>query len=128
MPNTDARSRADIIRAVFAAGDSADIDKLCGFLTDDVELVFGNAAPLKGREAVGTTNREFYRTIRGVRHEIHNLWHAAEDADVLLAQMTVHYTRLDGSVISLPCFNCFRMCGDLISDYRIYMDVNPVFA
>ncbi|MEA2564875.1 MAG: hypothetical protein QOD49_52, partial [Actinomycetota bacterium] len=62
------------------------------------------------------------------RHEIHDIWHAAEDADVLIARMTVHYTRLDGSSIGLPCCNIFRMRGDLIADYRVYMDINPVFA
>ena len=42
--------------------------------------------------------------------------------------MTVHYERLDGQRLSLPCANIFRLRDGLIADYRIFMDINPVFA
>jgi hypothetical protein len=31
----------------------------------------------------------------------------------LMTQMTVHYARLDGSAVRLPCVKVFRMRGDL---------------
>jgi ketosteroid isomerase-like protein len=128
MPNTDLQSRAAIVRAMFAAVDGRDAEGLIGFLTDDIVLVFAHNAPVEGKQAFDTTNRQFMSAIGGIRHEIHDLWQAAEDPDVVIARMTVHYTRLDGSGISLPCCNVFRMRGDLIADYRVYMDINPVFA
>jgi ketosteroid isomerase-like protein len=127
MSKTDSQSRAEIIRAMFAAADGGDMDGQLNFLTDDVVLVFGNADAVLGKDAIKTQASEFLATLKGVRHEIHEMFHAAEDADVLIALMTVHYSRLDGSVVSLPCCNVFRMTGDLVADYRIYMDVNPVF-
>ncbi|MBR8834320.1 MAG: nuclear transport factor 2 family protein [Stigonema ocellatum SAG 48.90 = DSM 106950] len=41
--------------------------------------------------------------------------------------MDVTYWRKDGSVVSLPCCDIFRIEGDKFSELRIFMDVNPVF-
>ena len=117
-----------MIRAMFTASDSGNIDGLLNFLTDDVVLVFGNADPVRGKAAVEAQARQVTSRLKGVRHEIHDIWQTGENADVVIARMTVHYSRLDGSIVSLPCCNIFRMSGGLIADYRIYMDVNPVFA
>jgi hypothetical protein len=32
------------------------------------------------------------------------------------------------STIALPCVNVFRFAGERISDYRVYMDIAPVWA
>ncbi len=122
------KPEATAIRTMFAASDSGDINAMLGFLTDDVVLVFGNADPVRGREAVGALSRQVTSKLRSVRHEIHDIWRAEEDPNVFIARMTVHYVRLDGAVVSLPCCNIFGMTGGLVADYRIYMDVNPVFA
>ena len=34
----------------------------------------------------------------------------------------------DGSRLTLPCANVFRLRDGRIADYRIYMDINPVLA
>jgi ketosteroid isomerase-like protein len=128
MEKADNQSRATMIRTMYAASDSGDIDGLLSLLADDVVLAFGNADVVHGKAAVEAQARQVTSKLKGVRHEIHDIWHAAEDADVIIARMTVHYSRLDGTIVSLPCCNIYRMSGDLIADYRIYMDVNPVFA
>jgi ketosteroid isomerase-like protein len=128
MSKTNTESRADMIRTMFATSDSGNIDGLLGFLTDDVVLVFGNADAVRGKAAVEAQSRQVTSRLKGVRHEIHDIWQVGENADVVIARMTVHYSRLDGSIVSLPCCNIFRMRSDLVADYRIYMDVNPVFA
>jgi limonene-1,2-epoxide hydrolase len=46
----------------------------------------------------------------------------------LLAAGLVTYQRHDGSRVTLPCFNVFRLRDARIADYRIYVDANPVFA
>jgi ketosteroid isomerase-like protein len=127
MTQTNTQPRADMIREMFAAGDRGDTDRLLSFLTDDVVLVFGNAEPV-GRGGIKEQWGQIMSTLKGIRHEIHDIWHAAEDPDVLIARMTVHYSKLDGSVVSVPCVNVFRLKGDLVADYRIYIDVSPVFV
>jgi ketosteroid isomerase-like protein len=128
MSDVTIRSRKDIIRAVFAAGDSEDTDALLSFMTDDVQLVFGNADPIVGKAAFADAMRESRATLQSVRHEIHDLWEVAEDEAVVVSVMTVHYTKLNATVVSLPCCNVFRMVGDRVADYRIYMDPSPLFA
>jgi len=128
MSKTNTESRAGMIRTMFAASDTGNIDGLLSFLTDDVVLVFGNAAAVRGKAAVEAQARQVTSRLKGVRHEIHDIWHAGNNADIVIARMTVHYARLDASTVSLPCCNIFRLSGDLIADYRIYMDVSPVFA
>jgi ketosteroid isomerase-like protein len=128
MSKTNTNARAETISALLAAGDSGYIDRLVSFLTDNVILVFGNAEAVEGKEAIKTMSYQFMSEFKSVRHDIHNLWHADEDPDVSIAQMTVHYTKLDDTIVSLPCLNVFRMNADLVSDYRVYMDANPIFA
>jgi hypothetical protein len=42
--------------------------------------------------------------------------------------MLVRYQRHDGSAITLPCVNVFRFAGERISDYRVHMDIAPVYV
>ena len=128
MSDPDTHSRAALIRQMYAASDSGDVEGLLERLDDDIVLVFSNSEPVHGKEAVKSTAGQVTTKLKGVRHEIHELWSAAEDADVIIARMTVHYTRFDGTTVSLPCCNVYRMKGDLIGEYRVYMDITPVFA
>jgi ketosteroid isomerase-like protein len=127
MPRIENRSPEDVVRAMFAAADNWDTAGQLSFLTDDVVWVFGNM-DASGKEALGEMARQARSVLLGFRHEIHDIWRAGDEGHVLIAEMTVHYSKLDGEVISLPCCNIFRMRGDLICDYRVYMDATPVFA
>ena len=40
----------------------------------------------------------------------------------------VHYRRLDGRELNLPCCNVFRVSDGLVRDYRIYMDAYPAIV
>jgi ketosteroid isomerase-like protein len=128
MSHARTRSREAVIRDYLAAVDQGDANAPLGFVTDDIAFSAGNAEPVHGKQNFGELGCQFTQSIKGVRHEIHDVWHAAEDADVLIARMTVHYTRLDGSGLSLPCCNVFRMSGELIAEFHVYIDMNPVFA
>jgi ketosteroid isomerase-like protein len=133
MSRTDTRSQAGIIRAMFTAVDSAEnadelVRSLTSFLTDDVVFVIGNEDPLEGKDSVARNVTEALTVLEKVRHEIHDVWQAAEDADVLIAQMTTHHTRLDGKSVSVPSCHVFRMRGNLVAHSQTYMDATPVFA
>ena len=133
MSRTDTRSQAGIIRAMFTAVDSAEnadelVHSLTGFLTDDVVFVIGNEDPLEGKDSVALKVRKSLTVLEKVRHEIHDVWQASEDADVLIAQMTTHHSRLDGNIVSLPSCHMFRMRGNLVAHSQTYMDATPVFA
>jgi len=114
------------IRRIFEAVDGEDTDYLAHRFAEDVTFRFGNGDAVEGRPAVVATCEAFLASIAGIRHEIEHLWQVGTDR--VVAVMTVHYERLDGGRLSLPCANTFHVRDGEISDYRIYMDITPVFA
>jgi limonene-1,2-epoxide hydrolase len=68
--------------------------------------------------------KAFLGSVAGFRHAILNLW---RDGHTLIAELDVHYTRLDGGEVTLPCCNAFKLGDGLISEYRSYMDATPVY-
>jgi ketosteroid isomerase-like protein len=122
----DSDPRQRVVRAMFDALDRGDIEQMVRYMTDDVVAVFGNFPELNGKAAFHMMFRDLAKSVSGVRHETHDLWEVEQDADVLVARMTVAYTRHDGSTISLPCCNVFRMRANLVSHYSVYMDTTPI--
>ena len=95
------------------------------FVTGDGTFVFGNAGPVTGRPAVRDAVAGFYSSIKALQHEVSQTW---EGDDSLVAEGRVTYTRHDGGTITLPFVNVFRLRGDLVRDYRIYIDIAPLYA
>jgi ketosteroid isomerase-like protein len=122
----DLMTRQRVVRAMFDALDGGDIEQMVRYMTGDVVAAFGNFPELNGKDAFHMMFRDLSKSVSGVRHEIHNLWQVEQDADVVVARMTVTYTRHDGGTISLPCCNVFRMHANLVSHYSVYMDTTPI--
>lgn len=119
------RSPYDHVREIFAAFDAKDVPALAAMVTDDVRLRLGNAAMLQGKPAFVDAVRDFAGSVAGSRHDVINAW---SDGDALIAELEVHYTRLDGGEITLPCCNVFQLRDGSIADYRVYIDITPVYA
>ena len=109
---------------LFADIDSMDPDAFASHLADDVRFVFGNAEPVIGRDNVRDTWAGFCDGIAGVSHEVIEQWNT-EPATIV--ESIVTYTRKDGSTVSLPVVTIYRASDELIDDYRIFMDVAPLF-
>jgi ketosteroid isomerase-like protein len=108
---THAITAEDTVRAIIAATDAADVDRLSELVTDDVRLRFASDEPSIGKGRMLRGAEEFFASIASISHD-----------------MTVHYQRLDGRRLSLPCTDIFYLRDGLIADYRVYMDIAPVFA
>jgi hypothetical protein len=116
----------ELTRRVFAAIDSMKPDAIAEFLTTDARLVFGNAEPLAGREAVIAGLQAFFSTIKGIRHRIVNEWHIGADT---LVEVEVTYRRLDDKSVSVPATSIWHARDDgFIEDYRVFFDLTPVYA
>lgn len=116
----------DVVRRVFQSVDSFAPEEFVRLLAEDATLVFGNAEPLAGREAIVAGLRAFFSTIDGLRHRIVRNWQV--DADII-AETEVVYRRLDGKDVSVVAVSIWRTRDDgLISDYRIFVDLTPVYA
>jgi transcriptional regulator of acetoin/glycerol metabolism/ketosteroid isomerase-like protein len=124
----DVASHQQAITAMLAAIDAGDLAAAMNYLRDDVRVLFGNLEALVGTGMFAQLFQQLTSSLHAVRHEIHDIWPAANDLDVLIATMTAHYTRTDGRRVSLPCCNVFRMSGVLIAEYRVYMDISPALT
>jgi hypothetical protein len=112
------------VLSLFSRGESFDSEGFTKFFTDTPVYQFGNFDVALDKAAIKASADNFFNNINAVYHEIKMMW---EDGDCVFVEMDVQYWRKDNSYISLPCFDIFRLEGDLFSELRIFMDVNPVF-
>lgn len=118
---------ADTVPDLFAAIDGGHTDRVALFVHDDLELVFGNSEPAHGMDGFTDVLTHFMTLIKAMRHEIHHVW-SADGGKVVIAAMTVHYTRMDDAIVSVPCCNVFHVDGGRIRHYQVYVDAGPVLA
>lgn len=118
-------AREAALTGLFAAIDAKDADRFVGFLTPGGSFRFGSAPAAVGRDAVREAVAGFFESIRGLSHTLHKV---IPLGNTLVAEGEVSYARHDGSTITLPFVDVFEYDGDLISEYKIYMDIAPLFA
>ncbi len=111
---------------LFADIDRMEPDAFAQHLAEDVTMRFGNAPELHGRDACRQVWADFCGLVDGVRHAVLHVW---EHDDTTIAQTDVTYTRKDGRDVTLPVVTIYRTRDDgLIADYRVFLDLTPVFA
>ena len=106
--------------------DSMEPDRFAAHLAEDVSMRFGNAEPIHGRQAARDAWAGFCESIDGVAHTPLRPLGVSRGGTVAEAEVT--YTRKDGSTVTVPVTTIYRGSGDLIDDYRIYIDLAPLFA
>lgn len=115
----------DWIKRLFGSIDNMDTEAFLGFLEDDAMFRFGSWQEVIGKEAIGKTIDDFFASIKGLSHKILKTWF---EADTVICQGGVTYTRTDDSNITIPFVDIYRMHGNLISEYLIYIDIKPLYS
>ncbi len=110
---------------VFADVDRMDAKAFASHLSEDCVLRFGNADELVGREAIEEGIDGLFASIKGLSHRIVGEWALGETE---IVEVDVTYTRLDDDAVTLPAVVVGRRGGDLFDEYRIYVDLAPVYA
>lgn len=110
---------------LFAAIDANDATAFVGYLTDDAVFRFGSAPAVHGRKAIRAAVGDFFGTIAGCSHAVQK---TISSGSTLVCEGMVTYRRHNGTEITLPFTDVFEYEGDRISQYKIYMDVNPLYA
>jgi ketosteroid isomerase-like protein len=113
--------RADL----FADIDSMEPERFAQHLAPDAVMRFGNAPPVEGRDAIRDAWAAFCEGVDGVHHDLVEQW-SSGDATIVEARVT--YTRKDKSTVTVPVVTIYRARGELIDDYRIFIDLAPLFA
>ncbi len=115
-----------VIRDVFRAVDAKDASRFASYLTADAIFRYGNAPIVNGADATRQAVAQFFDAVHALHHELLALW--TQD-DMVFCKGEVTYTRHDGSKVGpLPFLNLFRMQGDKIAEYLIYVDASPLFV
>lgn len=110
---------------LFATIDRMDAGGFVSFLSEEASFRFANAPVVYGKENIHSVISNFFSNIKGIRHTIEGAW---EQGEVVICEGEVTYMRHDGQELTLPFVDIFRMSGTFIADYRIYMDISPLFA
>ena len=118
-------AQESMLASLFSAIDAKDGDAFVDHLTEDASFRFGSAPAAVGRDAIHAAVTGFFETIAGLSHEIDL---TTTEGDTLIFEGTVSYARHDGSSIALPFVDVFEMDDLRIKDYKIYMDIAPLYS
>jgi len=93
-------------------------------LSDDATFQLGNADAVTGRAAIEEAVAGFFGSIGGISHQLLESWVLP---DAVICSGTVTYTRHDGSRLTVPFANVFKMHGNLIRKYVVYVDISELY-
>jgi ketosteroid isomerase-like protein len=110
---------------LFASIDAMDTESFVDFIAADCIFRFGSSTPVKGRDGIRASVNDFFSMFAALRHELQRF---VADENGIVCEGEVTYTRHDGKKFTLPFCNVFETEAGLISLYRIYIDMGPVFA
>jgi ketosteroid isomerase-like protein len=112
------------VSKVYEAIDSMDQQGFANCLTENCTFVFANSDPVIGRANAAAASQNFLNQLAGIKHRLLNVW-AFED--VIVSQISVTYTRKDGSTLTIPAVTIWKLQDRLIDECRIYLDISPLF-
>ena len=110
---------------LFVSIDAMDTEGFLRFIAPDGEFRFGSAPPVRGHDGIREAVGGFFSSIAAISHELQRI---VAEGSTVVCEGEVAYTRHDGSAVTLPFCNVFETAGGLISLYRIYIDIAPLYA
>lgn len=111
------------IQSIFAADHAMDADAFVKMLTEDSSMRIGGNITLRGREAIRQAVAGLFAQFSEISHA---LVQAYDQSNTLIYEAEVTYKLKSSVRISCPYVNILRFEGDLIGDYRIYIDMSPI--
>jgi ketosteroid isomerase-like protein len=93
-------------------------------LTENCTFVYANSDPVIGRANAAASSKKFLDLLAAIKHELLEVWGFD---DVIVSRIRVTYTRKDGSTLTIPAATIWRVRDRQIDEYRIYVDIGPLF-
>jgi ketosteroid isomerase-like protein len=116
-----------LVREMFLAGESMNVENFVKFYNDDARYQFGNFPIAYGPKGIIDSSQGFIATVKYCVHHIQNLWEI--DESTLVCEMNCDYVRKkDLKKFTLPCCDTIRIKNGKVQDLRIFMDIMPVFG
>jgi limonene-1,2-epoxide hydrolase len=116
-------NKNDILQ-VFEAIDQFDAPRFASFMTDDAVFRFGNMPAVEGRNQIEAFVGGFFQSIKAIKHDQIEVWEAE---GVRLMNGRVTYTRHDDTTLTVFFANTFKMEGDKIREYFIFVDTSALY-
>lgn len=110
---------------VYEAIDSMDEQAFANCLTENCTFVFANTEPVNGRANAAAASRNFLNLLGGIKHRLLNAW---TFDDIVASQVSVTYTRKDGSTLTIEAASIWKLKGLLIDECRVYADASALFG
>jgi limonene-1,2-epoxide hydrolase len=110
---------------MFAALDRESVAALFPYLHDDVIWRFASYPVGKGKNSFAAAWSAMSGQVKALEHTVHELWSQGE---AIFCHGEVSYHRLDAPTVTVPFANVFRLRGEKIAEYLIYVDASAVFG
>jgi len=112
-------------KKLFASIDAMDTESFLGFIAPDATFRFGSSPAVNGHAEIRASVEGFFASFAALKHDLQRL---VADGDTVVCEGEVTYTSHDGRNITLPFANIFEIDDGVISVYRVYIDIGPLFA
>jgi len=112
------------IQDLFDAIDGFDTKKFASYLDEDANFRFANIPVVSGKNNIFDFVAGFFQGIKGIAHKNLETW---ELEGIRFVNGTVTYTRHDNSTLMVDFSNTFRLNGNKIKEYRIFIDNSELF-
>ena len=109
---------------LFKAIDAFDTRKFASYLDDNANFRFANIPVVTGRNNIFDFVAGFFQGIKAISHKNLEFW---ELEGIRFVNGNVTYTRHDNSTLSVDFSNTFKLEGDKIKEYRIFIDNSELF-
>jgi len=119
-------ANSQLVRRMFEAGESMNVNNFAKFYADDALYQFGNFPVAHGPQGIVNSSQGFLDKVKKVVHYIENIWEI--DNETVVVEMTVKYDRHDGKSFTLPCCDTIRIRDGKVKSLKIFMDITPVFG
>jgi ketosteroid isomerase-like protein len=115
--------KEDILN-LFQAIDNADVATFIKYLDPNANFKFANMPVVSGKENIANFMEGFYKSIKGLEHKNLEIY---EVDSVRFVNGHVTYTRHDGTTLSVDYSNTFKLKGNKIFDYLIFVDNSELY-
>jgi len=109
---------------LFKAIDGKDAVKFASFLSPECRFKFGNYPDVSGAGNIQKFVAGFFESIDSLAHVIEQSWDVPGG---LICHGQVTYTRKDGSTMTVPFENIFKMDSAGICEYMIFIDASELY-
>jgi len=111
-------------KKLFASIDAMDTESFLNFIHKDATFRIGSTPAVTGHMEIRAAVEGFFSSLAALQHDLQRV---IADGDAVACEGEVTYTRHDSSKITLPFVNVFEIDGALILQYRVYVDIGPLF-